>query len=126
MELLNVEIVTNRLSLKPISMNYKEDIFLEFTEEIATYMYPRSAKDISETESFISDSVVGLKNRDNLQLVILKKDSQEFLGCAGLHNIDRKAPEIGIWLKKSAQGACHLCDEYLCSKSLKFVSQSAR
>ena len=89
-------------------------------------MYPRSAKDISENESFISDSVVGLKNRDNLQLVILKKDSQEFLGCAGLHNINRKAPEIGIWLKKSAQGACHLCDEYLCSKSIKFVSQSAR
>ena len=104
MELLNVEIVTNRLSLKPISMNYKEDIFLEFTEEIATYMYPRSAKDSSETESFINDSVVGLKNRENLQLVILKKDSQEFLGCAGLHNINRKVPEIGIWLKQSAHG----------------------
>lgn len=104
MELLNVEIVTNHLRLKPISMNYKEDIFREFTQEIATYMYPRSAQDISETESFINDSVVGLKTRENLQLVILKKDSQEFLGCAGLHNINRKTPEIGIWLKQSAHG----------------------
>jgi RimJ/RimL family protein N-acetyltransferase len=85
-------------------MKYKENIFLEFTEEITTYTYPRPAKEISETEHFIQESLRKLENNVDLQLVILKKESQEFLGCAGLHRINRKAPELGIWLKKQAHG----------------------
>jgi RimJ/RimL family protein N-acetyltransferase len=103
MNLLNVEIETNRLLLIPIGLEYKEEIFSEFTEEIATYMYPRPAKTIAETELFIKDSRKELKKGINLQLVILEKDFEEFLGCAGLHDID-KEPQLGIWLKKSAHG----------------------
>jgi len=101
---LNVEISTNRLFLKPISMTYKADIFTELTDEITTYMYHRPAKEISEIEAFINDSIFGMKNENNLIFVISNKDSQEFLGCTGIHYINRKSPEIGIWLKKSAHG----------------------
>jgi RimJ/RimL family protein N-acetyltransferase len=101
---LDVKITTNRLLVKPISMTYKSEIFQEFTDEITNYMYPCSAKDISETESFIKDSIFGMKTEDHLIVVILKKDSQEFLGCAGIHKINTNYPELGIWLKKSAHG----------------------
>ena len=104
MNLLNVEISTNRLLLQPISMKYKKDIFSEFTDEITMYMYPRSPKNISETEAFINESIAKLKNSSNLGLVILNKEYQEFLGCAGIHNITQKYPELGIWLKKAAHG----------------------
>jgi hypothetical protein len=50
-------------------------------------MHPRSPEDISETETFIDQSIADLKNGNNLELVILKKESQEFLGCAGLHGL---------------------------------------
>lgn len=104
MNLLNVEISTNRLLLQPISMEYKKDIFSEFTDEITMYMYPRSPKNIYETEAFINESIVEMKNSSDLALVILKKEFQEFLGCAGIHNLTQKNPELGIWLKKAAQG----------------------
>jgi RimJ/RimL family protein N-acetyltransferase len=104
MNLSNVEIYTNRLLLKPISMQYKAEIFSEFTEEITVYMHPRSPKDISEIEAFIQLSLEDLKDGSNLVLTILKKESQEFLGCAGLHEINLKSPALGIWLKKSAHG----------------------
>lgn len=104
MNLLDVEISTNCLLLKPISIKYKADIFAEFTKEITTYMHPRSPKDISETEAFIKESSADLEKGNNLGLVILQKASQEFLGCAGIHNINRKEPELGIWLKKAAHG----------------------
>jgi RimJ/RimL family protein N-acetyltransferase len=103
MNLLDVEISTSRLLLKPISMEYKEAIFSEFTEEITSYTYPQPAKTIAETETFIQESLQGLQAGTNLQLVILLKQTQEFLGCAGLHNLD-KQPELGIWLKKLAHG----------------------
>lgn len=102
--LLNERIESERLLLVPISMEHKDDIFREFTEEVTTYMYPAPAKDISETENFIENSLKGLGEGSNLQLVILAKDSQEFLGSAGLHNVDGKTPELGVWVKKSAHG----------------------
>lgn len=104
MNLFNVEISTNWLSLQPISMKYRIDIFSEFTEEITRYMHPRSPKDISETEAFIKGAIVDLKAGINLVFAILNKESQEFLGCAGIHGINCKNPELGIWLKKAAHG----------------------
>lgn len=95
---------TERLLLKPISMVYAEEIFTEFTEEITFYMYPRPARRIQETESFIRESLIGLERGVNLQTVILHKTTEEFLGCAGLHDLDSRFPELGIWLKASAQG----------------------
>lgn len=102
--LLKVKIVTPRLLLQPISKIYEEDIFREFNEEITRYIYPCPAKDISETRSFIEDSIVRMKNGTDLQLVVLDRDTKAFLGCAGIHKINRSCPEFGIWLKKSAHG----------------------
>ncbi|MEO1432837.1 MAG: GNAT family N-acetyltransferase [Cyanobacteria bacterium J06632_19] len=100
--LLNIEIKCDRLLLKSISLAYKKPIFKTFTEDITTYMYPRPAKNITETASFIRNSLEGMKNQHELILVILNKNSQEFLGCAGIHRINTKHPEFGIWLKKAA------------------------
>jgi len=102
--LLKERIESERLLLVPISMQYKEEIFKEFTKEITTFMHPAPAKNISETEGFIKDSIKGLAEGSNLQLIILTRDSEEFLGCAGLHHINGKTPEMGVWLKKSAHG----------------------
>lgn len=102
--LLNIEIESNGILLKSISLAYKKPIFENFTEEITTYMYPRPAKNTGEAASFIKNSLEGMKNQHELILVILKKDSQEFLGCAGIHRINTKHPEFGIWLKKTAHG----------------------
>lgn len=104
MELSLVEIFTNRLLLLPISQEYKEDIFREFTKEITTYMYPRPPQDIAETEEFINAFLGEIQTGNELILVILKKEFQEFLGCCGMHEIHSKNPVLGIWLKKSAQG----------------------
>ena len=45
-----------------------------------------------------------MERGEKVTVVILKKDSQEFLGCADIRDINSKYPQTGIWLKKSAQG----------------------
>ena len=102
--LLNERIESGRLLLVPISMDYKEEIFKEFTKDITTFMYPKPADDISETEVFINNSLKELEEGSNLQLVVVKKESGEFLGCGGLHKVNTRTPELGIWLKKTAHG----------------------
>ena len=104
MDTSNITIETTNLCLKGITLDYKDSIFREITAEITTHMTPKSAEIIEETIEFIQTSIKENKDGSNFQMVILDKKSKDFLGCAGLHHIDRKTPELGIWIKKSAHG----------------------
>jgi [ribosomal protein S5]-alanine N-acetyltransferase len=100
----NITIETLNLTLKGITLDYAKDIFKEFTEDITTHMYPKPAEKIDETIEFIKDSIKQNKAGNNFQIVILDKESKEFFGCAGVHHINKKTPELGIWVKKSEHG----------------------
>lgn len=104
-DLLSLVIESERLRLVPISEEFEQDIFHEFTSNITRYMIPKPAQNIEETRKFIRDSRHSVESGYNLQFAILLKTTNEFLGCCGLHG-DRKVetPELGIWLKKSAHG----------------------
>lgn len=104
MNLLNVVIESERLKLIPTSKKYVQDIFKEFTEEITTFMYPKSAKKIDETLSFIELSSEKMKKGEQLQVVILNKLTGEFIGHGGVNKLNTDTPEPGIWIKKGAHG----------------------
>lgn len=101
---LNTIIETERLILKPIALEYAEDIFAEFTDEITTFMFPSAARKISETYDFINDSIKKIKSGEEIVMSIFDKSTGEFFGNGGLHHIDTATPELGIWIKKSAHG----------------------
>ncbi|MEI7690856.1 MAG: GNAT family N-acetyltransferase [bacterium] len=95
---------TRRLILVPITLMYAPSIFEEFTEEIVKYMSPSSPKQISETKSWINKVVAENQTGKSYVMVILKKETNEFIGGCGIHNIDTKTPEFGIWTKESSHG----------------------
>lgn len=99
-----ISLESKRLILQAISLEYTEDVFREFTSEITTFMYPKPAQSISETEKIITDMIQQLENKTDLVLVILNKDNLEFLGICEVGAIDTDIPELGIWLKKLAHG----------------------
>jgi ribosomal-protein-alanine N-acetyltransferase len=101
----SVVIDGERIKLVPISQQYSQVIYSEFTEEITRYMVPSTPSNIGEVEAFIDSSVGNMTNNQDLTLVILKKENEEFLGVCGLHGKSNpQEPELGIWLKKSAHG----------------------
>lgn len=104
MDTSTISIKSKNIILQAINLDYKDEIFKEFTPEITKYMYPNPPKTIQDTIDFIEKSMKENQEGSNLQVVILNKKTKEYLGNAGLHNIDRKTPELGIWIKKSAHG----------------------
>lgn len=100
----DVSIETDRIKLVSIAYRYAEVIFAEFTEQVGRYLYVQPTGIFADTETFISQSLDALERRTDLQLVILDKQTDEFLGCTGLHHTDTSTPEPGLWLKESAQG----------------------
>ena len=102
--LFNVEIETERLILKPVSLEYKDMIFSEFTDDTTKFMFPSTPKKIEETEKFIKESVDEMEKGINFLISIFDKKTNEFLGGGGIHYLDTENPELGIWIKKSAHG----------------------
>lgn len=103
-DLFTTSICSDLLIQKAISKEYAHDIFTEFTSEIALYMGPKPPEKIEETFLFIDQSIEKIKNGTDLQLVIILKNTHEFIGCSGIHRIDSKHPRLGIWIKKNAFG----------------------
>jgi len=102
--LLQLEIATDRLRLRQVSMDDRESIFREFTPEITRFMNPVPAKSIEDTDKFINDSRQKMENGEEITCAILDKSTGEFLGTGGIHRINTPTPEFGIWIKKSAHG----------------------
>lgn len=101
-QLLDVEIITDRLLLRPIELVDLEPIAREFDEQITRYMYPPPARSAMDVAPFIADSIEGLTNNTNLQLTAtLAEDPEQFVGCLGLHKAQTATPELGIWIAKT-------------------------
>src|SRR5579859_777984 len=101
MDLSHVIITTERLKLVPVSKEYASDIFREFTEEITKYMSPPSPKTINDTLEYIRSTTPKMLNGEELPVAILSKETGEFLGGGGVHALNTRTPEFGIWIKKS-------------------------
>jgi RimJ/RimL family protein N-acetyltransferase len=97
-------IETERLLLVPADLKYANEIFKNFNSEITKYMCPKPADNISETKNFLSKSISEMKKGTNFQVIITRKDTHEFIGCAGLHKLTSETPELGIWIKKESFG----------------------
>lgn len=94
---------TDNLLLVLISAEYAQAIFDNFTDEITSLMYPDTPASIDDTNKFIDQAVLSNELGKDYQVVITNHQGM-FIGCAGLHNIDVKNPEFGVWIKQSSQG----------------------
>ncbi|HVZ66959.1 MAG TPA: GNAT family N-acetyltransferase [Patescibacteria group bacterium] len=104
MNLFSEIIESERLKLLPTSEKYAQDIYKELTQEITEYMYPKPADDISETLTFIKSSREKMEAGEQFQVVVLNKETGEFLGHGGINHLNSDTPELGIWIKKNAHG----------------------
>jgi ribosomal-protein-alanine N-acetyltransferase len=103
--LLDVEIVTERLILRPLDLVDLEPIAREFDEQVTRYMYSSAARSAMDVAPFIADSIEGLTSNTNLQLVaVLQENPKTFVGCLGLHKPHTTTPELGIWVADSSIG----------------------
>ncbi|MCR4329929.1 MAG: GNAT family N-acetyltransferase [Candidatus Roizmanbacteria bacterium] len=104
MNLLHISIESERLKLIPTTEKYAQEIFKEFSNDLTVFMYPKPAKKIDETLSYISLSRQTMEKGEQLQVVILNKLTNEFIGHGGISGLNTDTPELGIWIKKSAHG----------------------
>jgi [ribosomal protein S5]-alanine N-acetyltransferase len=101
--LLEVKLYGKGVDLVPISLKYREECFSEFNSEITKYMVAKPSKKISGTDRFIKMSIMEMNEEKALIMAVINKEG-EYLGNVGLHDINTKTPNLGIWIKVPAQG----------------------
>ena len=101
---MELKLISNRVKLILISMEYANDICMHFTAEITRYMWPSAPKSQEEINQHILLKQSEMKRNEEISLLVIKKDSDEFLGYVSLHQANTKTPELGIWLKKDVHG----------------------
>lgn len=75
-------------------------------------MWPVAPKSQEEINHHILLKQTQMKHGEEIALLVVKKDSEEFLGYVSIHQVNSNTPELGIWLKKNAHG-CHYSYEAL-------------
>lgn len=97
-------IITDRLKLVSLSEEYAKDIFQNFTEEITTYMHPAAPKTIDDVLAYVHEQFLEMQKGEQFPVIILNKETGEFLGGGGAHQLHSMTPALGIWIKQSAHG----------------------
>lgn len=104
LDLNAVVIESERLKLASVDPVYVVEIFYNFTPEITRYMLPAPPQSVVDTQRFVAAARASATQGKELTLTIHARMNAEFLGLCGIHARGRQdEPELGIWLKKSAQ-----------------------
>jgi len=93
-------ITSERLFLRVIEREDAGVIFSCFSDRVTKYMYPKAPEALSETKDFIEKALARVAAGANLQLVVLAREDRRFLGCVGLHDVDTRHPELGVWIRE--------------------------
>ncbi len=100
---MNLQITTKNLTIIPFTRSYIEPYHQEFTPEVTRYQYPDPFPNPDTAGQVLGGFMEAMERGEMLELVILGPDG-EFLGSAEVFGLRERAPELGLWLKGSAQG----------------------
>lgn len=103
-DLSKVILETKRLRLVPVSDEHIEEIFSGFQEPTIKYMNSPAPKSLDEIKERHENWKVQLKEGTRLFMAVHLKETNEFLGCFALEDLDQDNPEMGGWLKNTAHG----------------------
>lgn len=95
---------SSRLTFIPISEKYQIDLRKNLTPEVTKYLSFDILSNPLFTKLYIQSSEAEYARGTAVVLVVKDKETDEFLGSCGIHDINEESAELGLWLKREAQG----------------------
>jgi RimJ/RimL family protein N-acetyltransferase len=104
MDLSSVSLSSQRLVLKSFTGDDAREAFEAATPSIARFMTWEPASSLEAFAPIWQGWIPRMRAGTDVSFVVRRKPALEFLGAAGLHNVDAAEPEAGIWIKESQHG----------------------
>jgi RimJ/RimL family protein N-acetyltransferase len=101
MDLSSVSLSSQRLLLKSFTGDDTREAFEAATPSVARFMRWEPAPSLEAFAPIWQSWIPRMQAGTDVSFVVRHKSSLEFLGAAGLHDVDAAEPEAGIWIKES-------------------------
>lgn len=95
-----IDIRSSRLTLKPFTPLDADEVFQYITPTLTRYMSWDPPQTRQEFDEIWHGWLDNIKNGKELICVIRNSTNNEFLGLAGLHQMQSETPELGIWIRE--------------------------
>ena len=105
MDLSSVNLPSQRLFLKSFSPVDAVEVFEAVSPTITRFMGFEPSPSLEAFEQVWKNWLPLMRSGIDVHLVVRANSDLEFLGVAGLHDIDDAEPKIGIWIKETAHGS---------------------
>jgi RimJ/RimL family protein N-acetyltransferase len=104
MDLSSVSLSSQRLLLKSFTGHDAREAFEAATPAIARFMAWEPASSLESFAPIWQSWIPKMHAGPDVSFAVRHGPSLEFLGAAGLHDIDAEEPEVGIWIKEAQHG----------------------
>ena len=118
---MELRIETGRLRIVPFGMEYLEEYYSGFNEEITKYQYPDPYESIAAAKEGLQGFIDLMNQNKMLFLSVLTPDG-DFAGSVEVHGLEEQCPELGIWIKTQRQQKGYACEAL--TGVLKFVQSN--
>ncbi len=105
MDLSSVNLPSHRLSLKSFSPEDAVEVFGAVSPTITRFMGFEPSPSLEAFEQVWKNWLPLMRSGTDAHFVVRANSNLEFLGVAGLHDIEDVEPKIGIWIKEAAHGS---------------------
>ena len=89
-----------KITIEPFQMDYSEDYYNAFTEEITKYQWPDPFENLTEAKELLESFLDEAEHGETILLSALSEKG-EFIGSSEVHGLSEECPEIGVWIKAS-------------------------
>lgn len=96
----NREIHFSQVVLKPFTSLDADEVFQHITPTLTRYMAWDPPQSRQEFDEIWHKWLENIKDGNELIFVVRNIANHEFLGLAGLHQIQTETPELGIWIRE--------------------------
>lgn len=123
---------TERLIIRAPKVEDTVDVWTSIRnsqETLAEWMpWAQEMPQLESTEENIRQAVADFITRKDLRLLLFSKETGEFIGSSGLHQINWAIPkfEIGYWLDQSMEGKGYMTEAVAAITSFAFQELGAR
>lgn len=94
----NFDIIeTERLTIKPVTIDDVDDIYNGASEEISEYFNMNLKTTRENTEKFVKDSIEKMKGKTDMIYIVKNKEDNKFVWTFWLHALETK--RVTIWLR---------------------------
>ena len=89
-----------KIKIEPFRMDYLEEYYDAFDEEITKYQWPDPFESLSDAKELLQSFLNEVEAGETILLSVISEEGK-FVGSSEIHGLSEVCPEVGVWIKAS-------------------------